>query len=64
MTRVTVAVTTYRAAVICDRCGLRLYAYERPGLDGWLRGRGWVVDGERDVCPGCAEVAKEERIRD
>lgn len=61
MTRATVTVTTYRAAVTCDGCGLRLYTWQRVGLDRWLVGRGWVV-GDEDYCPGCATKDEKETV--
>lgn len=62
MTRATVTVTTYRAAVTCDGCGLRLYTWQRAGLDRWLEGKGWVVEGEKDYCPGCAAKDEKESV--
>lgn len=63
MTRATVTVTTYRAAVTCDGCGLRLYTWQRAGLDRWLEGKGWVVVDGRDYCPGCAGDKKAAKVR-
>lgn len=55
MTRATVAVTTYRLRLTCDKCGLALYTW-RAG------GRGWVTVDGRDYCPGCKEAVKVERV--
>lgn len=46
MTRTTVAVTTYRLRVTCDKCGLALYTWRAAG-------KGWVTVDGRDYCPGC-----------
>lgn len=57
MTRRAIAVTTYGQRVTCDRCGVALYV-SRRAVDGWLRGKGWQIGNDKDLCPGCAETQK------
>ena len=33
--------------------------YSEDHVDGELRSRGWMVDGDRDLCEDCARLAED-----